>query len=127
VKAKDRESDATAVTRSEPFDVHAFWSGAFFRIGEAVLFTFAFFWLIWTSDRRTQVVWLPVLGLFVGMFVKTGEAIIFRLGMRVLSAVEALLPSSASPPRKEKAPTPDAEDAPTDQSGKRPQPLQPNR
>jgi hypothetical protein len=89
--------------RSEPFDVHAFWSGAFFRVGEAVLFTFAFFWLIWTSDRRTEVVWLPVLGLFVGMFVKTGEAIIFRLGMRVLSAVEALLPSSASGARSEKA------------------------
>jgi hypothetical protein len=77
----------------EQFDVHAFWSGACFRVGEAVLFTFAFFWLIWTSNRRTEIVWLPVLALFVGMFVKTGEAIIFRLGMRVLSAVESLLPA----------------------------------
>lgn len=83
---------------AEPFDAHAFWSGGFFRVGEAVLFTFAFFWLIWTSNRRNDVIWLPVLGLFVGMFVKTGEAIIFRLGMRVLSAVEALLPSALPAP-----------------------------
>jgi hypothetical protein len=87
--------------RGEPFDVHAFWSGAFFRVGEAVLFTFAFFWLIWTSGPRTSVVWLPVLGLFVGMFVKSGEAVIFRLGMRVLYAVEALLPAAAPAPREE--------------------------
>jgi hypothetical protein len=98
-------ADEPKETHSEPFDVHAFWSGAFFRVGEAVLFTFAFFWLIWTSDRRTEVVWLPVLGLFVGMFVKTGEAIIFRLGMRVLSAVEALLPSSGTPARRETSPS----------------------
>jgi hypothetical protein len=45
---------------------------------------------------------LPVLGLFVGMFVKTGEAVIFRLGMRALSAVEALLPNSNSTSRGEK-------------------------
>jgi hypothetical protein len=77
----------------EPFDTHAFWSGAFFRIGEAVLFTFAFFWLIWTSASTELLVWLPVLALFVGMFVKTGETIVFRLGLRILSATEAFLPA----------------------------------
>lgn len=97
--------------QAEPFDAHAFWSGGFFRVGEAVLFTFAFFWLIWTSNRRNDVIWLPVLGLFVGMFVKTGEAIIFRLGMRVLSAIEALLPSAlpappAAPPASPQSPAP---------------------
>jgi hypothetical protein len=102
--APEPPTDPTAATNAPPlatevgparerFDVHAFWSGACFRVGEAVLFTFAFFWLIWTSNRRTEIVWLPVLALFVGMFVKTGEAIIFRLGMRVLSAVESLLPA----------------------------------
>lgn len=83
--------------RVEPFDVHAFWSGAFFRVGEAVLFTFAFFWLIWTSNQPETVIWLPVLALFVGMFVKTGEAVIFNLGMRVLYAVQAFLPASGPP------------------------------
>jgi hypothetical protein len=80
-------------TAEEPFDVHKFWSGAFFRVGEAVLFTFTFFWLLWSSQSTEYAIWLPVLALFVGMFVKTGETIIFRLGMRILSAAEALLPA----------------------------------
>jgi hypothetical protein len=82
-------------TTEEPFDVHKFWSGTFFRIGEAVLFTFTFFWLLWSSQRTEYAVWLPVLALFVGMFVKTGETIIFRLGMRILSAAEAFLPAAS--------------------------------
>jgi hypothetical protein len=53
-----------------------------------------------------------------------GEAIIFRLGMRVLSAVEALLPSSAGAPREQK--TSDAGDTSIDRGGKRQQALQPN-
>lgn len=98
--AGDAQPTTPAVQpRSEQFDVHAFWSGACFRVGEAVLFTFAFFWLIWTSDRRTEIIWLPVLALFVGMFVKTGEAVIFRLGMRVLSAIESLLPAVSTTSR----------------------------
>lgn len=75
----------------ERFDSHAFWSGALFRAGEAVLFTFSFFWLFWTSNW--SVIWLPVLGLFVGMFVKTGETVVFQLGERLLLATEAVLPS----------------------------------
>lgn len=93
---------------AEPFDVHAFWSGAFFRVGEAVLFTFAFFWWIWTSNNHAYIVWLPMLALFVGMFVKTGEAIVFRLGMRVLFAIEALLPTAATIPKAAAARTPPA-------------------
>jgi hypothetical protein len=104
IAVANAEPHAEKHAQAEPFDVHAFWSGGFFRVGEAVLFTFAFFWLIWTSDRRTDVIWLPVLGLFVGMFVKTGEAIIFRLGMRILSAVEALLPTAFPAPRAPAAP-----------------------
>jgi hypothetical protein len=84
-------------TYSERFDVHAFWSGAFFRVGEAVLFTFAFFWLLWTSGDRAHVIWMPVLGLFVGMFVRTGEAVVFRLGERLLLATQSLLPSGDAP------------------------------
>jgi hypothetical protein len=88
---------ARAPSRVEPFDAHAFWGGAFFRVGEAILFTFAFFWLIWTSELYDKLVWLPVIALFVGMFVRAGEAIVFRLGMRLLSAVEALLPFASLP------------------------------
>ena len=85
--------DATSLKPmpSERFDTHAFWSGAFFRAGEAVLFTFSFFWLFWTSSW--SVIWLPVLALFVGMFVKTGETVVFQLGERLLLATEALLPA----------------------------------
>jgi hypothetical protein len=82
---------------AEPFDAHAFWSGAFFRIGEAVLFTFTFFWIIWSWKSTEYLVWLPVLALFVGMFVKTGETVIFRLGTRILFAADALLPAGPSP------------------------------
>jgi hypothetical protein len=85
---------------TEDFDSHAFWSGAFFRIGEAVLFTLVFFWLIWSSEGTEYVIWLPVLALFVGMFVKTGETIIFNLGMRILYATNAFLPT-ALPDRPE--------------------------
>jgi hypothetical protein len=88
-----RKAPAPGATPAEAFDAHAFWSGAFFRVGEAVLFTFAFFWLIWTSGDRAHVIWLPVLGLFVGMFVRTGEAVIFRLGERLLLATQTLLPA----------------------------------
>ena len=104
--ASDASSEATSPR--EAFDVHKFWSGAFFRIGEAVLFTFAFFWLIWTSENSKQVIWLPVLALFVGMFVKAGEAIIFSLGMRVLWAVEALFPAGAPPKSDRDRPVPSA-------------------
>jgi hypothetical protein len=89
----------------EPFDVHKFWSGVFFRVGEAVLFTFTSFWLLWSSRSTEYTIWLPVLALFVGMFVKTGETVVFSLGQRILSAAEALLPAGpaertrATPPR----------------------------
>jgi hypothetical protein len=96
-QARDAKRDVPQ-THTEPFDAYAFWSGAFFRVGEAVLFTFAFFWLIWTSGDRTHVVWMPVLGLFVGMFVRTGEAVVFRLGERLLNATQALLPAVDAPP-----------------------------
>jgi hypothetical protein len=129
--APEPPTDPTAATNAPPlatevgparerFDVHAFWSGACFRVGEAVLFTFAFFWLIWTSNRRTEIVWLPVLALFVGMFVKTGEAIIFRLGMRVLSAVESLLPAVPSTARST---TPSAGAVRANPGGSNPDPL----
>jgi hypothetical protein len=39
----------------------------------------------------------PRVALFVGMFVKTGETIVFRFGMRLLYAVEALLPAVGQP------------------------------
>jgi hypothetical protein len=93
LSVSDREPSRGTNGSQEAFDAYAFWSGALFRAAEAVLFTFAFFWLIWTSDRRTEAIWLPVIALFVGMFVKTGETIVFRLGMRVLHAAEALLPA----------------------------------
>jgi hypothetical protein len=93
-------AESSHESTAEDFDSHAFWSGAFFRIGEAVLFTLVFFWLIWSSEGTQYVIWLPVLALFVGMFVKTGETIIFNLGMRILYATNAFLPT-ALPDRPE--------------------------
>lgn len=82
--------------RYEPFDVYRFWGGSFFRAGEAVLFTFTFYFVIWTY-AAANLTWLPVAALFVGMFVKSGEAVVFGLGLRVLAAVEALLPVGNGP------------------------------
>ncbi|NOZ79058.1 MAG: hypothetical protein GXP48_07765 [Acidobacteria bacterium] len=83
----------------EKFERGRFWSGMFFRMGEAVLFTFAFFWLFWkyvSSGGGADYTFLPILALFLGMFVKTGEQLMFGLGERLLLAVGQLFPIPAS-------------------------------
>lgn len=79
-------------TAGEQFVVGMFWSGLAFRLGEAVLFTFAFFWLFWKYLDRDYT-WLPILALFLGMFVKTGETLIFGIGKRILMASASLFPT----------------------------------
>ncbi|NOZ94351.1 MAG: hypothetical protein GXP47_06385 [Acidobacteria bacterium] len=85
--------------RAEAFDGLRFWGGTFFRMGEAVLFTFVFFWLFWKYMGQANGVdysFLPILALLLGMFVKTGERMIFGLGERLLAAAGQLFPVTRS-------------------------------
>lgn len=77
---------------TEEFDWTIFWSGLWYRLGEAVLFTIVFFLAIRRfSDPGTDA-WLPLLALFLGMCVTAGERLVFGLARRVFGAVEAFLP-----------------------------------
>jgi hypothetical protein len=76
--------------RIEIYDQYKFWSGTWFRLGEAVLFTVVFFLALrreaTDSDRL-----LPLIALLLGMFVTTGETLVFGLAQRVLHAAVALV------------------------------------
>ncbi len=73
------------------FDADWFWAGFWFRIGEAVLFTYAFFLYFWFKDTSYYIM-MPVLALFLGMFVKSGESLVFGMAQRVLAMAEAAFP-----------------------------------
>lgn len=81
----------------EPFDPRHFWGGLLFRLGEAILFTFTFFWLFWKYADSADYTWLPIVGLFLGMFVKSGETVVFGIGERLLAAAAAFFPSPQGP------------------------------
>lgn len=80
----------------EQFDHSGFWSGLWYRLGEAVLFTVVFFLVLRRFYPASGALWLPVLALFLGMFVKSGERLVFGLAKRVFAAVSTLLPINAS-------------------------------
>ena len=99
----------------EKFCPDRFWGGLWFRMGEAVLFTLVLFLFYrafklgegtsgagagedkFLSDFDLK---LPVLGLLVGMFIKTGEKLVFGLAERVFAAASVLLPDvPTSPPQ----------------------------
>jgi hypothetical protein len=82
-----------------PFDSNVFWGGLWYRIGEAVLFTLVFLLIIhWkykgdllkTSTEYDLL--LPLLALILGMFIKTGERIVFGTAERIFAAATAMLP-----------------------------------
>ncbi|HYE63535.1 MAG TPA: fibronectin type III domain-containing protein [Phycisphaerales bacterium] len=76
----------------EDFDWSIFWSGLWYRLGEAVLFTIVFFVAIRRFAPEGSDEWLPILALFLGMSVTAGERLVFGLARRVFLAVGALLP-----------------------------------
>ncbi|RNC81003.1 MAG: hypothetical protein ED559_04150 [Phycisphaera sp.] len=84
----------------EQFDPNLFWAGLWFRMGEAVVFNLVLFLFIITinvdaqEDARSLLVWLPLMSLLVGMFLKAGEQMIFGIAQRVFAAFSALVPTS---------------------------------
>lgn len=77
----------------DPFDAHVFWAGLWFRIGEAVLFNIVFF-LCLRSYAPDRYLYLPLVSLLVGMFLKSGEALVKGIAERVLDAFKALVPTT---------------------------------
>ncbi|MEM1330810.1 MAG: hypothetical protein AAGG07_09640 [Planctomycetota bacterium] len=82
------------------FSSEKFWGGLWFRVGEAVLFSLVVFWLIWKNHVTSQqssgadaplldYSWLPILCLLIGMFVTSGEMLIFAIARGLFRAVAA--------------------------------------
>jgi hypothetical protein len=96
---------------TQEFQKERFWAGFFMRLGEAQIFTLVMILVLATgsgsfsvSGEGTQSIvfsykWLPLVGLMLGMFVKSGERIVFGLANRLFAAMEAFLPSRAETPR----------------------------
>ncbi len=88
----------------EGFDKGRFWGGLWYRVGEAVLFTVVFYLVLHRfvpdsakasvpSDPPKEVdLWMPILGLLVGMFIQSGERLVYGIAQRAFAAVSALLP-----------------------------------
>lgn len=87
--------------KTEMFNQNVFWAGLWFRLAEAVVFTLAFFLALRFYSTADSLYLMPMIGLFVGMTVKSAEALVFGLAERTLAAATALV----SPPEK-KAPPP---------------------
>lgn len=76
--------------RREPYNTSKFWGGLWYRLGEAVLFTVVFFLgLRYYASSNEDL--LPIVALFLGMFVTSGETLVFGLAQRVLRAATALV------------------------------------
>lgn len=76
------------------FDVAAFWGGFWYRLGEAVLFTIVAFLAFarFSTDPAGNLFSLPIAALLLGMFIRTGEQLIFGLSKRLLLCAQALIP-----------------------------------
>jgi len=78
---------------AEPFSAARFWGGLWYRLGEAALFTLVMFWLVWRSadpkhdSTPMNYTWLPIVSLFLGMFVKSGESLVFAIAHGLFEAV----------------------------------------
>lgn len=83
------------------FDRNIFWGGLWFRLAEAIVFTIAFFLFLQFQGWRDAIKYMPMIALFIGMTVKSSEALVFGLAERLLASVTALVPSPKnSPPPK---------------------------
>jgi peptidoglycan/LPS O-acetylase OafA/YrhL len=89
-----------------------FWSGMFFRIGEAVIFTLVFVLICaYQVAQEQEPVFahqsLPVLGLFVGMFVKSGETVVFGLAVAVFELAKRIVPAQPTLAKPNRGPSED--------------------
>lgn len=62
----------------EGFLPEMFWAGFWFRVGEAIVFTLVIFLFVMAgSSAADYLTWLPVYALLMGMFVSSGEVLVF--------------------------------------------------
>lgn len=79
---------------AEPFSMHRFWSGLSFRCGQAVLYTVAITLIIFSgysgnAGKVLNLAWLPVVALFIGMYVTCAEGLFFSIGHRLRAMIAA--------------------------------------
>lgn len=83
----------------EDFSMSGFWSGFWFRIGESLLFVLVIFLILcsdWDGVYDRYINWLPALALLMGMFVKSGEWLIFGLAERLFEVARGILPPATA-------------------------------
>jgi len=80
----------------EDFSKDMFWSGLCFRMGESILFVLVLFLLLCSEKERylAYINWLPAFSLLMGMFVKSGERLIFGIAERLFEMARGLLPTT---------------------------------
>lgn len=89
-KKMPRNNDETGTV---DFDVSVFWAGLWFRIGESFIFTIVAFLILRLYDTNgNQIFLLPLIALVMGMFLKSGEALITGLALRVMESFAQLVP-----------------------------------
>jgi hypothetical protein len=75
----------------ELFDREAFWGGLWFRLAEAIVFTIAVFLYLRFQGSESAIKYLPMIGLFIGMTVKSSEALVFGLADRLLASITSFV------------------------------------
>ncbi|MEO0479657.1 MAG: hypothetical protein AAF196_09275 [Planctomycetota bacterium] len=89
----------------EHFVVAHFWSGLWYRVAQAEVYTIVLFLAIWGGaagavgeenriKAQSGLLALPLLALFVGLFIRAAEELIAGLAERLFAMVRALLPRS---------------------------------
>lgn len=89
----------------DTFDIRLFWSGYWYRLAQAEVYTVAAFLIVWglgapppstiEVDRPPpfdMYWWLPLAALFIGLFVKAAERVVAGLAERAVAVVNAMLP-----------------------------------
>lgn len=89
----------------EGFDIRLFWSGYWYRLAQAEVYTVASFLIVWglgapppstlEVDRPPpfdMYWWLPLAALFIGLFVKAAERVVAGLAERAVAVVNAMFP-----------------------------------
>lgn len=115
----------------EPFDPDHFWAGLSLRLGEAIVFNLCFVLLLASLANETSALtfrWLPILGLVTGMFVKSGEQVVFGIAGRLFDAARAFVPTATpSTDRADSAADQDhVEPSDGSEEARTPAPLQPD-
>lgn len=80
------------------FDRNIFWGGLWFRLAEAIVFTIAVFLFLQFQGYQSAIKYMPMIALFIGMTVKSSEALVFGLAERLLASVAGLVQGPKVPP-----------------------------